>query len=446
MRTGGVVAALQVALAIGSLATGLAGAAPALEPVEPPPRASFDGGLIARGAELSAIGNCRACHTADEGKSFAGGRALKTAFGTIYGTNITPDPQTGIGRWSEMAFRRALHEGVDREGRDLYPAFPYDHFTLLTDADVSALYAFMMTRDPVTAKGPPNALAFPFNVRSFITIWKSLYFRAGRFQPNPAQSAEWNRGAYLTEGAGHCGACHTPRNMLGAERRDRHLAGGETESWHAPALNAESPSPVPWTATQLDTYLRTGIEDDHAIAAGPMASVSRNLATVSPEDTRAIAVYVASLIDPQTAEARQRGEEALAQARRAASTAPRSDLDRARMASTDQARPSGAALYADTCAGCHDAGRDVSSGGALHLSLAIAPALPAPTNLIHLTLEGIAPADGEPGRWMPGFAGALTPDQVSALVRYVRVEFGKRPAWHNVDEEVTKVVNEIGTR
>jgi ABC-type multidrug transport system fused ATPase/permease subunit len=164
----------------------------------------------------------------------------------------------------------------------------------------------------VAAQTPPNRLPFPFNGREFIGIWKSLYFEAGRFQPDPTQSAEWNRGAYLVEGAGHCGACHTPRNYLGAERRDRHLAGGEAESWHAPALNAESPSPMPWTAAQLDTYLRTGIEEVHAIAAGPMGPVARSLATVAPEDTRGIAVYVAALMDRQTAETRKRADDALA--------------------------------------------------------------------------------------------------------------------------------------
>ena len=436
----------RTVLATAFLIPGLALAAPAIAPVEPPARGSFDAQVIARGAELSAIGNCKGCHTAADGKPFAGGRPLKTPFGTIHGTNITPDPETGIGRWSEAAFRRAMHEGLDRQGRNLYPAFPYDDFTKLTDADVGALYAFMMTRDPVSAETPPNQLPFPYNIRGFISVWKNLYFEPGRFQANPARNAEWNRGAYLVEGVGHCGACHTPRNTLGAERRDRHLAGGEVDSWHAPALNTESPSPMPWTAAQLDTYLRTGIEDVHAIAAGPMASVTRTLANVTPEDTRAIAVYVASLMDRQTTEAKQRADEALAQARSAA-FAPANQLrDRTVAASDDRPQSSGATIYADTCASCHDPGRSLSSGGALHLSLAIAPALPTPSNLIHLTLEGIAPPDGAQGRSMPGFAGALTNDQVTALVQYLRVEFGRKTAWRNVDEEVASAVNDINAR
>jgi mono/diheme cytochrome c family protein len=438
--------ALRIVPVLVLLASRLAIADPAIEAIDPPPRASFDAQMVTRGAQLSAIGNCRNCHTSAEGKPFAGGRPLKTPFGTIHATNITPDPETGIGRWSEAAFRRAMHEGVDRAGRHLYPVFPYDHFTKLTDTDVAALYAFMMTRDPVAAETPPNALLFPYNVRAFIGVWKGLYFQPGRYEPNPTQSDEWNRGAYLAEGAGHCGACHTPRNAFGAEVRNRNLAGGDIDSWHAPALNSESPSPVPWTAAQIDVYLRTGIEDVHAIAAGPMAPVTQNLATVPPADTKAIAVYVSSLMGRPSSEANRRADEALARAKAATSAAPRSDSARALATTGDPASTSAAMIYADSCASCHDAGRAASSGGALGLSLAIGPTLPTPSNLIHLTLEGIAPPNGEAGRFMPGFANALTRDQVSALIQYLRVEFGRKNAWPNVDEQVAKVADEIRAR
>jgi mono/diheme cytochrome c family protein len=397
----------------------MAAAAPAIAPVDPPPPASFDPALVARGAQLAAVGNCHDCHTAAQGKEFAGGRPLYTPFGVVHGTNITPDPETGIGRWSEAAFRRALHEGVDRDGQHLYPVFPYDHYTKLTDDDVAALYAFIMTRDPVSARTPPNRVSFPYNVRAFIGVWKNLYFEPGRFTPDPSQNAQWNRGAYLVEGAGHCGACHTPRNQLGAEVKERKFAGGETGSWHAPALNRDSPSPVPWTVAALDTYLRTGLPDDHAIAAGPMAPVVRNLSTVSAEDTKAMAVYVASWMG-----------------------APATDVKaRARMPDTASLADakSGASIYAGSCGACHDIGRTISSGGALHLSVAIAPALPTPANLIHLTLEGVAPPDGEPGRFMPGYAGALTNEQVATLVQYLRTEFAGKPPWPDVDAEVRKV-------
>ena len=210
---------------------------PTIEPVPRPAAASFDPALVKRGGELAAIGDCATCHTAPGGRAFAGGLALPTPFGTIYSTNITPDEQTGIGAWSEEAFRRALWEGVDRGGRHLYPAFPYDHFTLIDERDVSALYAFLMTREPVTAPAPANKLPFPLNFRPLLAGWKLLFLHTGRFQPDPNQSAEWNRGAYLARGLAHCGACHTPRNAFGARKKDRAFAGGEAEGWTAYALD-----------------------------------------------------------------------------------------------------------------------------------------------------------------------------------------------------------------
>ena len=174
---------------------------------------------MALGARLAAIGNCNVCHTAPGGAPFAGGLALPTPFGTIQSTNITPDPATGIGRWSETAFVRAMREGVDREGRHLYPAFPYDHFTRVTDQDNRALYAYLMTRRPIQASPPPNDLRFPFDQRILLAGWKMLYLRQGPLAIETDRSPEWNRGRYLVEGLGHCGACHTPRDGLGAEQR-----------------------------------------------------------------------------------------------------------------------------------------------------------------------------------------------------------------------------------
>jgi len=381
----------------------------------PPARSSFDAALIAKGAELAAIGNCISCHTAPRGKPFAGGRALKTPFGTLYGTNITPDPDTGIGRWSEADFRRALREGLDREGRHLFPAFPYDHFTKLTDEDVRALYAYVMTRDAVRAENRPHELTFPFNVRSLVGVWKARYFEPGVFKPDPARDAQWNRGAYLVEGLGHCGACHTPRNALGAEKRGEAFAGGEAEGWHAPALNADSPAPVPWTTQQLYVYLRTGLEDAHAIAAGPMAPVVRNLATVPESEVRAIAAYFTELT---ATPARERGRQPAA-----------------------TASGQGAAIYEGACAGCHDQGRGAGNGAALHLAQGTAMTLPTSKNLIRITLHGITPPEGESGRMMPGFA-ELTDSQVQELVAYIREQFGRAPPWNDVDAELKKAREE----
>src|SRR5262245_48807463 len=215
---------------------------PAIAPIDVPRRETFAPDLVRHGAELAAVGDCNTCHTAPGGKAFAGGLALPTPFGTIYSTNITPDPDTGIGRWSEAAFQRAMREGVDRAGRHLYPVFPYDHFTLLTDADNKALYAFLMTREPLRATTPENDLRFPFNMRIALAGWKFLFLHKGPYQFDRSKSEAWNRGAYLVEGLGHCGACHTPRNALQAERRGENLAGGEAEGWTAYALNRASPA------------------------------------------------------------------------------------------------------------------------------------------------------------------------------------------------------------
>ena len=400
----------------------------ALDPVPPaaaPAKNAFDAALVAKGAQLSALGNCQVCHTAVGGRSFAGGRPLETPFGTLYGTNITPDPGSGIGRWSEQAFGRALREGIDREGRHLYPVFPYEYYTRLTDEDIRALYAYIMTREPVQAQNRPHELRPPFNMRGLLGIWKSLYFERGAFQPDAARSAQWNRGAYLVNGPGHCSACHTPRNFLGAERKDQLFGGGEAEGWHGPALNAASPSPLPWNAEQLFKYLRTGLDEQHAIAAGPMEPVVRNLAGVPEEDVRAIAVYLEALAGPPSESRRKNAEAALA-----------------RSASAPPGEGRGAELYAAACGVCHDHGRGASSGGALPLALGTAMTIPTSANLLRITLEGIAPPEGQPGRAMPGFANALTDTQVKDLMAYIRSHFGRAPAWSDVEAELAKIREE----
>jgi mono/diheme cytochrome c family protein len=262
---------IVLAIAVPALLAPFAVPAHGALPDRPPEPVGFDSATVQRGAGLAAVGDCASCHTAAFGAPYAGGVALRTPFGTIHGTNITPDPDTGIGRWSEAAFVRAMREGVDREGKQLYPAFPYDHFTHASDDDLHALYAFVMTRDPVHAPNVANALRFPFGFRPLIAGWKLLFLKRGP-EPvvDPIQSATWNRGAYLVRSLGHCGACHTPRNALGAEERSREFAGGVAEGWYAPALDEHSPSPLPWSVDELAEYLRTGIAGDHAIAGGPM--------------------------------------------------------------------------------------------------------------------------------------------------------------------------------
>src|SRR3984957_17930194 len=273
---------------------------PAIAAIDPPAPQSFDAALVKRGRDLAAIGNCNDFHTLRGGKAFAGGLGVPTPFGTIYSSNITPDPDSGIGRWSEAAFRRAMRSGVDRAGHHLYPTFPYDHFTNVTDEDDRALYAFLMTRPAVRAPARANNLAFPLDQRFVVAGWKLLFLKGETYKPNSTQSADWNRGAYLVEGLAHCGACHTPRNALGAEKATASFSGGDVDNWHAYAINAQSRSPLPWTTDALFHYLRQGWDSDHGVARGPMAEVTANLSSVPENDVRAIALYMGSVFGPPT--------------------------------------------------------------------------------------------------------------------------------------------------
>ena len=439
---------LLIVLLIGAAILAAISWRPGMAAIEPPARSSFESAAIERGSHLAAIGDCVACHTAPGGRAYAGGFPLHTPFGTIYGTNITPDAETGIGRWSLAAFTRAMREGVDRAGRHLYPVFPYDHFTLVSDEDIRALYAFLMTREPVRAETPANDVAFPISFRPLVAGWKLLFFEPAAFRSDAAKGEEWNRGAYLTQGLAHCGACHTPRNFLGAEKRKRALAGGEAEGWHAPAINAASRAPVPWTAESLFRYLRYGADAQHETAAGPMTPVVHNLHSVPESEVRAIAVYVASLMGAPDAQRAQRAQAALAVAN-AAAVGDDSEA-RARAAAPDangrDTMQTAAALYAGSCALCHDAASRPAgspSAEALHLSLASSLSLPTASNLIRIVLQGMAPADGEPGAYMPGFAGAFTDEQVALLVAYLRATYTDRPQWKNVEREVRKVRQQL---
>ncbi len=249
----GIVAAVVIVGAIGFFVLAYK---PAIEPLTADAAPAFDAALVAKGEQLAAIGDCTSCHTTAGGADFAGGLAVPTPFGTIYSTNITPDRDTGIGAWSEAAFRRAMNEGVDREGAHLYPAFPFDHFTHVTDDDVSALYAYLMTRQPVSAEPPANELPFPFSFRPVLAGWKLLFLKQGPLAPVDGQSEEWERGRYLAEGLGHCAACHTPRNALGAEDGGQHFGGAsDIEGWYAYPINANSPAPVNWDVAAMTQYL-----------------------------------------------------------------------------------------------------------------------------------------------------------------------------------------------
>ena len=265
-----------------------------IAPIARPDASVFSAATIERGRQLAALGDCAICHTSINGVLNAGGRPIETPFGVIYSTNITPDVETGIGNWSYPAFERAMREGIHRDGRQLYPAFPYTHFAKSSDADLQALYAFLMAETPVKSENRAHALAFPFNWRPLLAGWNALFHNAEPFTPDPKQLAVWNRGAYLVEGLGHCGGCHSPRNALGAEKTNAYLAGGFAEGWEAPALTSLSHAPIPWNEDELFAYLRTGTSRFHGVAAGPMTPVVQELKALPDEDIRAMAVYLAS--------------------------------------------------------------------------------------------------------------------------------------------------------
>ena len=424
-----VLAGLAVLLVVVGVAAIAYAWEPAIALIEPPRHDTFDQATIARGEQLAAIGNCSTCHTRPGGKLYAGGLALSTPFGTIHSTNITPDPDTGIGRWSLEAFTRSMRRGVDRAGRHLYPAFPYDHFTLVTDDDNRALYAFLMTRDPVNESAPANELRFPLNQRMVIAGWKLLYLREGPYQDNSSQSAEWNHGAYLAQGLAHCGACHTPRNALGGERRDQQFAGGEAEGWVAYAINTQSPAPVPWTAESLQFYLRNGWHSQHGVSRGPMAEVTTSLGVVSESDLRAIALYVA---DQMKDAAPKQAKPAMPPAgeHQKAGTSPASSDSQAAVAIESGGGP-GEAIYGSACAGCHDSGRAQPYGG-LDLRLSTAAQAPDPTNIVNVVLYGLAPAEGERSPIMPAFGAAISDAQLENLLAYLRSRFSTEPPWSNL--------------
>jgi mono/diheme cytochrome c family protein len=398
---------------------------PEIAAIEPPPSQVFSRQQIEKGAELAALGDCNICHTVSGAAAYAGGRPMPTPFGTIYSTNITPDPQTGIGRWSEEAFRRAMREGIARDGRHLYPAFPYDHFTHARDDDLNALYAFVMTRQPVANPPQDDRLSFPFNQRWLLAFWNLFYLDTTRIEPDPRHDAQWNRGAYLVEGLGHCGDCHTPRNLLGAEESGLALAGGEAEGWSAPALNTASPAPTPWDKAQIAAYLRQGWVDGHGAAAGPMKPVTSDLAKANESDVEAIAAYLVDQMETPSADSGLRSKALLAEISK--ETSP---------AKPNTGEELGATIFAGACAACHLGSTAVAPPRGIDLALSTVLSANGPRDAIFIVLDGIRSPDGQPGPWMPRFDGAFTDAQLAAVLNYLRAHYGQGPVWTNLEQQV----------
>jgi|SRR5580658_9268768 mono/diheme cytochrome c family protein len=401
-----------------------------IPPIERSSPESFSAESIAHGEALAAAGHCASCHTRPGGQYYAGGYGVNTPFGIVYGTNITPDPKTGIGTWPLEAFLRAMRDGVARDGSHLFPAFPYNAYTKLTDDDLKALYAYLMTRQPVSATVPPNTVPFPLSVRALQEGWKILLFRSGRFQANPAKSDEWNRGAYLAEALSDCSGCHTPRNSLGGEKAGNAYAGAVVDGWIAPALDEANPSPVPWTQEELFSFLRTGTSALHGAAGATMTPVIRDalaLAVVPDSDVRAIAVYFS---DMDHAAARASGVDVVV--REALTT---SDL------AVGQSYDADADLYASACISCHYNTGSVPLPARPELALNSALTLSEPTNFIRVVLKGVGSSDGAPGLVMPAYA-SLTDGEIARLAAYLRRTRTPRPPWNDLEKKVAAVRRE----
>ncbi|TPW25822.1 molybdopterin cofactor-binding domain-containing protein [Pararhizobium mangrovi] len=424
----------------GLLAGGFLAASPwhsAIRPIVKPDPATYSAMTIARGREVAAAGACDVCHTGVDGTPFAGGRAFETPFGTVRASNISSSVENGIGAWSYPAFERAMRRGISRDGSHLYPVHPYPSFAGTSDADLQALYAFMMTQRSIDTPAPKTALSFPFNVRSLMAGWNALFAGSQNFAPDPQRTERWNRGAYLVETLGHCSACHSPRNALGASRTGAdHLAGGFAEGWHAPALNGEGPSPIGWSEAALYDYLRTGTAADHGSAGGPMSSVVASLAPLPDTDIRAMATYLASFSD----RGRAQGSEM---------AVPASDHSKAVIEQAAREAPAGNRIFEGACASCHENGAPIAS-----LSAHTALHAETPDNVVRTILKGatapalLAPEDKRGGlevMAMPAFAKSLSDRQIGNLVRYLRARYAPdAPSWQNVEETIAQARKAVG--
>ncbi|ACS60796.1 aldehyde oxidase and xanthine dehydrogenase molybdopterin binding (plasmid) [Rhizobium leguminosarum bv. trifolii WSM1325] len=404
---------------------------PAIGTIQQPDANVYSAATIERGRLAAAAGACNVCHVGNDGTPFAGGRRFDTPFGAVYATNITPDAQSGIGAWSYPAFERAMREGISRDGHHLYPAHPYTSFAGAEDADLQALYAYMMTQAPVAERAPETKLKFPYSIRAMMAGWNALFLKAQPFKYVETRDAQWNRGAYLVETLGHCSACHTERNVLGAEKSgSARLSGGFADGWEAPALNAFAKGPVGWTADAFYDYLRTGHSRDHGSAAGPMAHVVEVMQPLPDSDIRAMATYLASL-NEAPADSKAQSEAAIA-------------ASEAAKASAARISPKGERLFSGACATCHT-GNTILSSLALNSNLHAA----TPDNLIQAILNGVeAPAilAQTTGRQapevmsMPAFRQTLNDGQIKDLADYLRARFAPdKPAW----TETTKAMQRV---
>ncbi|WP_290686629.1 MULTISPECIES: c-type cytochrome [unclassified Haematobacter] len=393
------------------------------------PSSPFDGTTasapvpLEEGEYAARLADCVACHTVEGGKPFAGGLEMGTPLGAIHATNITPDPVHGIGRYTLADFDRAVRRGVAPDGRRLYPAMPYPSYAKLSDADVKALYDYFMHHvTPVAEPNPPSGIEWPYSIRWPLEYWNLAFYRSGSYAPDPSKDALWNRGAYLVQGPGHCGSCHTPRGLAMNEQgmdegSSAFLTGALLDGWYAPPLRGSGGNGIGrWTEEELASFLKNG-RNRHGVVFGSMMEAFNNsTAFMTDEDLAAIAHYLKSL--PRAAEPEWRYDDATA----------------ATFAGGMGDTPPGARTFLQKCSHCH--GRDGLARGEFVPPLAGSSSLlaPSPASVINIILNGAGRvvANGVPDSYrMPPYRVTLTDREVAELATFVR------GAWGNTGGPVT---------
>lgn len=395
---------------------------------------TVDKQLLQRGAYLATAGDCVACHSSKQGQPYAGGNPIESPLGTIWSSNITPSAAYGIGRYTEQQFADALRRGIRADGSHLYPAMPYTSYTLLSDADIHALYAYFMHGvEPVEQAAPVTELPFPFNVRALMAGWNLLFNPNRRFQPPTGQSEQWLRGAYLTEALAHCSACHTPRNVFMAEDSSRSFAGASLGKWYAPNISSDLNAGIGgWTSGELITYLRTGAAPGKALVAGPMAeAIDHSFSKMSEADLAAMALYIKSV--PARSDTSQRQPAYVW-------GSPARDENSIRGDSAGQI--SGATLYSGNCASCHQpSGSGTQLSGPPSLLHVSTVGRANPDSLIMTILHGVERNNNGQQRLMPAFFYELNDQEVALLATYVRRNFGN-PESAEISAQQVKVLRD----
>jgi mono/diheme cytochrome c family protein len=380
------------------------------------PKELAEADLIKRGEYLAHAADCIACHTAPGAQAYAGGFAFNLPrIGTIYSTNITPDKDTGIGNYTDQQFLDAMHKGMRRDGALLYPAMSYTTYSYMTDADALAIKAYLFTLPAVHAPAMENKLSWPFNQRRLMAVWNIFYNADQRFRPNPAQSADWNRGAYLAEAMGHCGECHTPRNLAYAIDNRRKFAGALTAGWSAYNITGDAKAGLGnWTDASLSTYLSTGHADGHGGSAGPMGEATDNSLTfLTPGDIHALVVYMRS-IPPQDSDLPR--------------TVDRPAPDSYRQGVPADVDARGEVIFAGACASCHDWTGVSPTSKYATLTGVRAVNDPSATNVAQTVIHGVNRKTAEGTIFMPAFGEGYSDDEIAVVSNYVTARFGAEGA------------------